>query len=476
MTEPDILQQQRYLVQAFRKGGSQRASAEATNDTEFKTERQAADQAHASALAEAQATRAKSEAHAQARLKTEKASADAELSQVRQTSDRHMGEVRNAEQQARAALEEARWLLLVEDIGAAKPAIDTSRHASQELVSAAHDATQATKLIPGLVKALDEARERRQHRQQVVGGVILVSALAMIAGGLTFFANWQREQATERYWATVTAEAIEVPLTATAELVAAQATTTAEVIRAQPTATAMAPVLAQMEERTGMEMIYVPPGHFIMGNPSPQGYDEYPQRTVFLSAYWIDETEVTAAQYRECVELGDCSAAGTSNLCTHPDQAKSDHPINCVTWKQAAEYCQWAGKRLPTEAEWEKAARGMDGRIYPWGNQAPSQTLANLGRNEGATTPVSQYPAGASPYGILDMAGNLWEWVEDRYIGDYYSQSSNLNPQPPSTGESRVVRGGSWNDVGAEVRAANRQPENPGQRSATIGFRCVYSP
>ena len=213
-----------------------------------------------------------------------------------------------------------------------------------------------------------------------------------------------------------------------------------------------------------------------MGSPG-QGFDnEHPQHTVYLDAFWIDKTEVTAAQFRKCVEAGACSAPVTGGLCTYGNGAKSNHPVDCIDSSEAEAFCEWAGRRLPSEAEWEKAARGTDGRIYPWGDQKPDATLANFNNNVGSTTPVGQYPAGASPYGALDMAGNAWEWVTDWYDIGYYALSPRENPPGPETGSAQVLRGGSSDAPVEFVRAAFRYWEAPDYRVNTLGFRCVRSP
>jgi len=254
--------------------------------------------------------------------------------------------------------------------------------------------------------------------------------------------------------------------------------------QARPAGTVVPVVSAiRVREADGMVMVYVPAGEFLMGSPAGEGNDdEHPQHQVYLDGYWIDRTEVTNAQYGKCVEAGACRAASCAD---NGDFNRAEQPVICVDWNQAAAYCQWAGGRLPTEAEWEKAASGTDGRTYPWGNQEATCQYAVMndgsgtGCGQGKTWPVGNKPAGASPYGALDMAGNVWEWGADWYGADYYSRSPARNPVGPDSGQYRVLRGGSWggswNGDQDSVRAAYRGRYDPSNARDYIGCRCSVS-
>jgi formylglycine-generating enzyme required for sulfatase activity len=213
-------------------------------------------------------------------------------------------------------------------------------------------------------------------------------------------------------------------------------------------------------EVDGMNLLYVPEGEFIMGSETGEK-DEVPIHTVFLDAFWIDQTEVTNAMYVRCVRDGPCTPAPPRAVSTvqanyHGNPAFDNYPVVHVSWEDARTYCEWAERRLPTEAEWEKAARGTDARIYPWGNDPlPNDSLLNYQRpeSEGKTTEVGSYPEGASPYGALDMAGNVREWVADWYSDTYYKISPTLNPSGLPVGEKRVIRGGGWAQGPRDVRS-----------------------
>jgi len=223
----------------------------------------------------------------------------------------------------------------------------------------------------------------------------------------------------------------------------------------------------------GAAYVYVPAGPFDMGLDEG-GFDEQPQHEVELDAFWIMQTEVTNEQYEKCVVADVCSPPFNSDWGTDEFWANYDtHPVTEVTWEQAVTYAEWAGGRLPTEAEWEKAARGDDGRRYPWGNTTPSEQRLNYNDNVGDTTPVGSYPEGASPYGALDMAGNVWEWVADWYGEAYYAASPRENPTGPAQGERRVLRGGAYDSPLYNVGATYREGAAITDRWDRYGFRVV---
>jgi serine/threonine-protein kinase len=240
-----------------------------------------------------------------------------------------------------------------------------------------------------------------------------------------------------------------------------------------PTAMAKPPV----EERIfgDAPMVFVPAGEFTMG--SNDYSDEKPPHTVYLDAFWIDKFEVTNAAYKKCVDVGKRQPPSSPKSNTrdsyYGDLQYGNYPVIYVSWNDANACCTWAGKRLPTEAEWEKAARGTDGRIYPWGNTF-EQSRLNSGMVVGDTTEVGKYPSGASPYGVLDMAGNVWEWVADWY-GSYPS-GTQRNPTGPMSGEGRVVRGGALYLDWYNVRVAVRHVLAPTASLSNVGFRCARSP
>ncbi|OGR04301.1 MAG: hypothetical protein A2284_01935 [Deltaproteobacteria bacterium RIFOXYA12_FULL_61_11] len=221
------------------------------------------------------------------------------------------------------------------------------------------------------------------------------------------------------------------------------------------------------------EWVTIPGGTFQMGSTDGDG-DEEPVHQVTLSAYRIQKYEVTAGDYSDCVTAGECTVANTGGSCTYQAAGKEDHPINCVDWHQARAYCQWRGGDLPTEAQWEYAARGNNGHTYPWGNEAPDSTRLNYNGTIGETTAVGTYLTGVSSYGLFDMSGNVWEWVADWY--STYPSAAQVDPTGPGSGSSRVLRGGGWSGNSFYVRSAVRGSGSPGDRNNNLGFRCASPP
>jgi len=234
----------------------------------------------------------------------------------------------------------------------------------------------------------------------------------------------------------------------------------------------------------GAEIVHIPAGEFMMGSADTDklaNNQEKPQRRVYLDAYYIYKTEVTVAQYRAfCTATGRPLPPwpnywGSEHGSGWMDPTLQEHPIKNVNWEDAAAYAQWAGAALPTEAQWEKAARGADGRVYPWGNAWDGDMCQNdVGDNRAINTaPVGNFPAGASPYGVLDMAGNASEWCADWFQRDYYRNAPTRNPTGP-TGKSRVQRGGAYSDhIPSNFRTASRLRNFPTYRYDDFGFRCV---
>jgi formylglycine-generating enzyme required for sulfatase activity len=258
-----------------------------------------------------------------------------------------------------------------------------------------------------------------------------------------------------------------------------------------------------------MEMVYVPAGEFRMGsNTAAVEYgirvcetygffcdrkyfeDEQPAHPVVLDGFWLDKYEVTNVQYQHCVEAGACQAPDSCEWgqLTYGDPTKTDHPVNCMLWYWASDYCDWAGGRLPTEAEWEYAARGPEGLRYPWGSQIDNTRLnlcdtncqedwkaADIDDGFERMAPVGSFPAGASWCGAHDLAGNVSEWVADWYLPSYPTFRLEVNPTGPelNSGQHRVLRGGSWSNSPDSSRGANRHFHHPFGAGGDIGFRCA---
>ncbi len=259
-----------------------------------------------------------------------------------------------------------------------------------------------------------------------------------------------------------------------------------------------------------LDLQHVPAGEFLMGGDptkdSRADLDEQPQHKVYLDEYFIGKYPVTVAQfaaftkatsYQTTAEKKGSGRGWTGSQCDEIQGAswqfphgpgtdveqKADHPVTQVSWEDAAAFCAWASEaagrklRLPTEAEWEKAARGTDDRVYPWGEVEPDAERCNFEMNVQDTTPVGKYsPQGDSPYGCADMAGNVWEWCRDWYAKEYYASSPAENPAGTAFGKSHALRGGSWYGNGYLVRVSSRGWDTPTHRNSYLGFRCAFSP
>jgi len=238
----------------------------------------------------------------------------------------------------------------------------------------------------------------------------------------------------------------------------------------------------------GAEMLKVAAGDFLMGSDDGES-DEKPLHKVTLEDYYIYKYAVTNSMYcnflnairidesvvDKWLEIEDdhCHIYVDNGVYRVNDEY-GDYPVVCVSWYGADAYSRWAGKKLPTEAEWEKSARGTDGRLYPWGSEWDENKCAHC-YSSGKVLPVGSYPHGISPCGLMDMSGNVWEWCSDWYDKDYYTNRPDESPFGPASGEEKVIRGGSWKNDSRSCRCANRQKYTPENRNYSLGFRCVKS-
>lgn len=254
----------------------------------------------------------------------------------------------------------------------------------------------------------------------------------------------------------------------------------------------------EAENAENSDQVFIPAGPFLMGNSKESSLsDQAPVHQVYLDAYYIDKYEVTVREYERFIiangyrkrkfwtkegwdyiqqnqvqgylSTGHPYAVGVNHkLYSGPNQ-----PVIGISWYEADAYCRWAGRRLPTEAEWEKAARGQEGFLYPWGNEMNFANISHLVTNGKRTIPVGSLSGGASPYSVMDMAGNVWEWCSDWYDESYYSRSPPQNPQGPTTGAYRILRGGSWGSTRLQLQSTYRSYNNPVHKDFNIGFRCA---
>ena len=235
---------------------------------------------------------------------------------------------------------------------------------------------------------------------------------------------------------------------------------------------------AATESPIDEEMIVIPAGTFLRGTDAG-GLDEGPPREIFLDAFQIDRYEVTNSQYGQfAAATGHRKAGPPSRYAKNVSKMRGlNQPAIYVSWDDAVAYCQWKSRRLPTEAEWEKAMRGADGRLWPWGNteQPDGANWARVNDGFEASAPAGSFKADMSPYGVMDGAGNVMEWVQDWYAEGYYRESSDRNPSSPEYGVYRTMRGGAYTTTGGDLRLTSRSKMVPDFRDETIGFRCAMS-
>lgn len=217
------------------------------------------------------------------------------------------------------------------------------------------------------------------------------------------------------------------------------------------------------------EIVFIPGGEFLMG--SDLRSEERPPHTVYVDAFYIDKYEVTKEMFRKYIE-------STGYSWNRSSFVPADFPIANISWEEAAAYAEWIGKRLPTEAEWEKAAKGTDNRMYPWGNKwvAGNCNVHSLADHHRGLAPVGSFERGKSFYGVCDLAGNVWEWCCDWFNKTYYQEGKNNNPRGPDHGKRKVLRGGGWSDIHYKrdvTRCSARVGAAPGTSASYIGFRCV---
>ena len=236
--------------------------------------------------------------------------------------------------------------------------------------------------------------------------------------------------------------------------------------------TALQPAV-EIVEKDGAPMMLVPAGEFTMGSDKGDD-DEQPIHRVFLNSFYMDKFEVTNGRFAKFVEAIQ-SEPPWGFVDKETPVVHADRPVRWVNWMEALGYCLWIGKRLPTEAEWEKAARGADGRIYPWGNEQPTPAYTVFGLKEGADTVASigNRDKGKSPYGVHDLAGNLYEWVTDWYDEQFYTKNPATNPRGPLQGTAKVQRGGSYMNNAYRLRSSFRTKDDPTEHDPNVGFRCA---
>ncbi len=367
---------------------------------------------------------------------------------------------------------------------------DTFNSDARRLISALENALEAAEnsniLQSQEIKKALKHKKMKGITQLFHGKAVLISLGIIVFACLIFGARYIFPNTPTSDFSTPTHETIETSITLAPE--SENLTKTPEEVPVTP-ATDIPDTEDNMMTSSidGMILNYIPAGEFKMGSQNGPD-DEFPAHSVYLDSYWIDQTEVTNAKYALCVEAGKCDSPKFTKSYLHENYYGnvdfSNYPVIYVSWDDANNYCSWAGRRLPTEAEWEKAARGgLEEKKYPWGNNDP---ICKERRNYGAkyddnaqcnhtgTERIETYPPNS--YGLYDMSGNVWEWVADWYDENYYANAPKENPQGPKIGDFRVMRGGAWSSDKYDLRSASRYRDYLTTSHSYIGFRCSRSP
>jgi formylglycine-generating enzyme required for sulfatase activity len=332
--------------------------------------------------------------------------------------------------------------------------------------------------------------EKKSSLRIIIITVVSLFGIILLGAGGFFLVNPPQSPADQTQTAEAVRDAVLITMTARAQIetevafsifqtMTALAPTSTPTITptATPPATptnAFPPGTLQQNPGDGEQLVFIPAGEFTMGtNASSAQALEKPAHTVYTDPFWIYQTQVTNAMFAKCIAAGSCvkGAGGVDPHFTNPTYA--NHPVVYVTWDEAISYCAWQGGRMPTEAEWEKAARGTSSRFYPWGEISAGPEITNANNSVGNTTAVGSYPKYPSFYGLLDMGGNVREWVMDWYSETYYSESPKYNPTGPADGAKRVLRGASYFDPYEMAQSTNRLAHAPGSAGNNRGFRCV---
>jgi formylglycine-generating enzyme required for sulfatase activity len=315
------------------------------------------------------------------------------------------------------------------------------------------------------------------NQESLRRGILLATATVLIILSVDFFAKFYSgisQYITERK----AEEVVAVDQTEDNEE-SDQGSFLASLLPAQAPQPGPGPGETRLSPVDGMVMVYVPGDRPPLAVESGQDLTASGRKSykVYLDSFWISQTQVTNAMYAKCVAAHACSPALRKAINPHYYDSKyANHPTVYVTWYYARDYCKWVGGRLPSEAEWERAARDSTSRLYPWGDKNPGSIRANVNNLHNTTVPVGSYPAGASYYGVLDMSSNVREWVYNRYSPNKYADFTPNNYMGPKHGSERVLKGASWHDTGQAIYVIHRFSHDPGSAGDNRGFRCIVPP